>query len=125
MNKPKRKKLVLVAAVSIVIVILVAAVLLKISKKGGIEVAELEIKEITGNTVEERLAMHADISNAKITRITNASDLKMRYSAIFKDAEDGDYIAELPDRLLVYDFEHDEIIAEFGIQSIDLGEIGG
>ena len=121
MNKPKRRNFVFVAVVAVVIVIL-AAVLLKISKNEGIEVEELGIKEITGNTPEERLAAKIDVGNARITKIENVDGLRNRYSAIFRDAENGNYVVEMPDRLLIYDFEHDEIIAEFYVQNIDLGE---
>ena len=120
MNKIRTKNAALIAVV--VIGILVAAVLLKISKKEGIEVAELGIKEIIGNTPEERLAAKIDVSNAKITKIENVDELMEQYSTIFRDVENGNYIVELPDKLLIYDFEHDEIIAEFYVQNIDLGE---
>ena len=125
MNNSKRKKLVLVAAVSIVIVILAAAVLLKISKKERIEVEEIGIKEIVGKTIGERLLSHnINLANAKITKIENVDMLRQSYSAIFKDAENGNYVVEMPERILIYDFEHDEIIAEFFVQNIDLGEMG-
>ena len=75
MNKSKRRNFVFVAAVAIVIVIL-AAVLLKTSKKEETEVAELGIKEIIGNTPEERLAGRIDVSSAKIAKIENVDELR-------------------------------------------------
>ena len=120
MDKTRIKNAALIAVV--VIIILAAAALLKISKKEGIEVEEIGIKEIIGNTPEERLAAKIDVSSAKITKIEDADELRNRYSAIFNNAENGNYVVEMPDRLLIYDFEHDEIIAEFYVQNIDLGE---
>ena len=120
MDKTRIKNAALIAVV--VIIILAAAVLLKISKKEGIEVEEIGIKEIIGNTPEERLAAKIDVGNARITKIENVDGLRNRYSAIFRDANDGDYLVELPDKVMIYNFEHDRIIAEFIIQNIDLGE---
>lgn len=91
-------------------------------KKEEIAASDIGIKEISGNTVEERLAKYVDAGNARITKIEDAGQIRQQYSAIFKDAKDGDYLVELPDRVLVYDFEHDRIIAEFFLQNVDFGE---
>ena len=43
-------------------------------KKNGVEVSALGIKEIAGNTVEERLLNHnINANNAKITKIGNGT----------------------------------------------------
>ena len=117
-----RKKNLAFAFVAVILLVIVAIILLNSQKKDGVEVSQLGIREIVGNTVEERLANHIDISSAKITKIESIEELKKQYSAIFKDAKSGNYVVELPDRLLIYDFEHDEIIAEFYVQDINLGE---
>src|SRR3989344_7261239 len=99
MDKTRIKNAALIAV--IVIVILAAAVLLKISKKERIEVEEIGIKEIVGKTIGERLLSHnINLANAKITKIENVDMLRQSYSAIFKDAENGNYVVEMPERIL-------------------------
>ena len=124
MMEEKRKKVAIAAVFIMVIVILAAVFLQNKFKKNGVEVSALGIKEIAGNTVEERLLNHnINANNAKITKIGNVDELRKKYSAIFKDAKNGNYAVELPGMVLVYDFEHDRIVTQFYVQNIDLGEM--
>ncbi len=90
-------------------------------EKEGVEVSELQVKELKGNTVEERLSQYVNIENAKITLIEDVDSLKGKYSAIFKDAKDGHYLIELQDKILIYDFEHDRVVSEFYFDRISIG----
>ena len=120
----KIKKYVKIVSIVIGVIAILFLVYIESGKDNNqeLQLANLDIKEIIGNTVEERLSKHVDVSNARITKIENVEGLRLKYSAIFKDAENGNYVVELPGRLLVYDFEHDEIIAQFQLQNINLGE---
>ena len=87
-----------------------------------IEVQDISVKQIIGSTVEERLANAGiDVSNAHITKITDVEALKEKYSGIFKDAKNGQYLVELPEAIVVYDFEHDEVIARFDVVRMEIG----
>ena len=68
----------------------------------------------------QRLAKYVDVNNAAITKIEDASALQQRYSAIFKDAKDGQYIVETPDAIILYDFEHDRIVQRFEFRRVTI-----
>ena len=106
-----------------VLALLILALLLSSKlKRGGAGEAQLSdfsAREIKGLTIEERLSTHdIDASSARITKITDADSLKRQYSAIFKEAKIGHYLVETPDAILVYDFEHDRIVARFEFRRI-------
>jgi hypothetical protein len=110
------------AFVFIAIVIGLGAWLFGSSEHRGVQMEEMSVKHILGSTVEERLLNHGiDVSNARIMKIENASLLQQKYSGIFKDAKDGHYLVELPDSIMVYDFEHDEIVARFELIRMEVG----
>ena len=113
-----------ILAISSVIAFLAIAALLlyALKAKNGRDMwAEgMSVKEITGSTVEERLAKYVDVDNAVITKIEDASALQQRYSAIFKDAKDGQYIVETPDAIILYDFEHDRIVQRFEFRRVTI-----
>lgn len=122
MRNLNRKKIA-IALAAIALLILAILISLNFKKKEEVNASEIGIKEIFGNTVEERLANHnIDVTNARITKIENAEQVRQQHSAIFRDAQNGNYLVETPNKVLIYDFEHDRIVAEFMVQNIDLGE---
>src|SRR3990167_6577708 len=109
MENLNRKK-VTIALVAVALLIAAIVIFLNFQQKDEVTLSEIGIKEISGSTVEERLANHnIDITNARITKIENAEQIRQQYSAIFRDAKDGDYLVELPDKVMIYNFEHDRI----------------
>jgi len=91
-------------------------------RPSGAQLESMEVKAITGSTVAERLRNKMDIDNAVITKITNVEQMQNKYGVIFKNAKNGYYLIETSEKILIYDFEHDEIVQEFAFQRIDLGE---
>ena len=126
MKKTKQKKnnkLILPLIIVALIVLVGALIFLAKQKQSQSPAAELKIRELIGNTLEERLAArNIDSNQATITKIENVEQIRSRYSGLLKNAKNGQYLIELPERVLVYDFEHDEIVSEFAFQRIDLGE---
>jgi hypothetical protein len=101
------------------IIFVVLLMYMKSHTKEGLQ--DLQAREIFGSTVEERLMNRGfDVTNARITLIDDVDSLKKEYSGIFKDAKDGHYLVELPNSIIVYDFEHDVIIAQFDFMQVAL-----
>ena len=116
-----RKWLMLLFAAALTLLILGLFLLSKSRREGAGEAqfTDLSMREVSGITVEERLKSHdIDPSSARITKITNPDALREQYSAIFKDAKAGHYLVETPDEIMVYDFEHDRIVARFEFRRI-------
>jgi len=118
----KRKNLAIAAGGVIVLVIILVWLLSAEKPQEGLKVEQLSTKELAGSTVEERLALHnIDVANARITKIEDVALLQQKYSGIFKDAKNGHYLVELPDAIMVYDFEHDALVARFDVVRMEVG----
>lgn len=117
----RRRILALSSAIALLAIAALLLYALKAKDGGDIGAEGVSVKEITGSTAEERLAKYVDVNNAVITKIEDASALQQKYSAIFKDAKDGQYIVETPDAIILYDFEHDRIVQRFEFRRVTLG----
>lgn len=122
-KKAKKNTFKVITLASFVAFLALVAILYISENEEKVEEVELEdihVGQLQGNTVEERLGQRYDVSNAVITEIQNVNAVKERYSALLENAEDGHYIVELSDRVLVYDFESDKVVAEFQFSKVQI-----
>ncbi|MFH1240150.1 MAG: hypothetical protein V1672_02940 [Candidatus Diapherotrites archaeon] len=57
----------------------------------------------------------------QITLIENADELKSQQQVIYKNAENGMFIVQWPDLLVIYDYENQEVVQELAITNVNLG----
>jgi hypothetical protein len=71
----------------------------------------------------DKLAVHPELQGAEtvnpsggILDQSSLDTLKQRFPDVYKDANVGDYILRYPDRLILYNYQNDQIVGAFALQ---------
>jgi len=87
------------------------------------------LQNTTEKTTEQKSAELIQLMNEKysktespqITLIANADELKANQKAIYEDAENGMFLIQWPDLLVIYDYDNQKVVQELAITNVNLG----